>query len=103
MRRSEPPQAEDLEGLLQTTREKLLRARELTGSLHGTDWLLVVMKVDEADQLLTRALEIDPDVDFPLLGEVLQEIREATSNFQDSYFLRDSRAARRNNPRLFVP
>lgn len=72
-------------------------------TLDSYEWLAVATLVVEADGALKKAQDTDPTVCLPILDNVVEEMREATSNFSDAGFLRATRSARRHNPSLFAP
>ena len=71
-------------------------------NLDSYDCLLVATLLVEADAELKAAQEDDPSVALPLLAEVVEELRDATSNFTKPEFCRATKPARRQNPRLFA-
>lgn len=86
---------------LAAERAHLLLVQPATLDPH--DWLLVATLVVEADGALKNAQDADPSVCLPILDTVIEELREATSNFSDAGFLRATKSARRHNPSLFAP
>jgi hypothetical protein len=72
-------------------------------TLASHEWLLIATLVVEADGALKNAQGSDPTVRLPILDTVVEELREATSNFSDAGFLRATKPARRHNPSLFTP
>jgi hypothetical protein len=82
------------------------RARGLLAqpaTLDGYDWLLVATLIVEADDALRIARESEPSAQLPLLDEVVEELREATSNFTKAEFVSAAKAPRRQKPSLFTP
>jgi hypothetical protein len=65
------------------------------------EWLLVTTIIGEADLALQEARGSNPTVELPLLDAVVAELYEMTAGFTDPEFLRATKPARRQNPRLF--
>jgi hypothetical protein len=63
--------------------------------LESYDWGLVATLIVEADEALGRAQEHDPSITLPLLEIVLEELRDATSNFTSSAFIKATKPERR--------
>jgi hypothetical protein len=82
-------------------RAKGLLAQPAT--LDGYEWLLVATLIVEADDALMVAQKSDPSARLPLLDEVVEELREATSNFTKAEFASAAKAPRRQKPNLFTP
>ena len=65
------------------------------------EWLLVAGLIADADLAFQEARRRNPRLEFPLLEAVIADLYEITAGFTDPEFLRQTRAARRANPRLF--
>jgi len=72
-------------------------------TLDSYDWLLLATLIVEADDALKTAQRHDPTIHLPILGAVVEELREVTSNFSRPDFLAATKPARRQNPILFDP
>jgi hypothetical protein len=83
--------------------ERAQRLLAQPATLDSYDWGLVATLIVEADDALRRAQEHDPSIKLPLLDTVVEELRDATSNFASAAFLSATRAERRQKPNLFTP
>jgi len=72
-------------------------------TLDSYDWGLVATLIVEADDALKRAQADDPTIQLPLLDTVIEELRDATSNFTSATFLAATKPERRQQPSLFMP
>ena len=63
--------------------------------------MLLATLIGDADLIIREAQRRYPSLSVPIFESVMNDFREATSNFTDIEFVRSSRAARRRNPILF--
>ncbi len=83
--------------------ERAQRMLTQPATLDSYDWGLVATLVVEADRALARAQEHDRLITLPLLELVLEELRDVTSNFTNSAFLKATKPERRQKRSLFAP
>ncbi len=82
------------------------RVRDLIArpaTLDSYDWSLAATLLIEADDALQAARSLDPSAQSPLFDEVLEDLRDTTSNFTNAEFLKATRPERRQKPALFAP
>jgi hypothetical protein len=82
------------------------RAQQLLAqpaNMDAYDWGLITALLVEAYDELQRAQEQGSMVQLPLFEIVMEELRDATSDFTKQDFVSASKAARRQKPDLFSP
>lgn len=72
------------------------------GGYQPEEWSLLATRIAEAGLLIREQEESASDALRSLLEETVEELRDLTDGFTDQSFLRNTRAARRRNPTLFM-
>jgi hypothetical protein len=94
----EPSRLAEAERYLEQARRILMHPV----NLDADEWVLLATLVGEADHVVREEQRWNPQLQLPLLDEVIDDFRELTADFTNAAFLSATRAARRRNPPLFT-